>query len=161
MTGFEDIYVRYFRDVYRFVLSLSGSESTAEEITQETFFKALKGIKDFTGTCGVKVWLFQIAKNTYYTHCKKRNRLTPLPDDAPQNAPSVEEIVTDKAAAMELHAVLHALEEPYKEVFSLRVFGELPFAHIGQLFDKTENWARVTFYRAKKKIIGKMGGHHG
>jgi len=160
MTDFEEIYNLYFRDVYRFVYKLSGSESIAEEITQEMFFKALKGIKNFNGKCSLKAWLFQIAKNVFYTHHKKQNRFDPLPETTVQNDKSVEDLVTDQASAMALHAALYTLAEPYKEVFMLRIFGELSFSQIGQVFGKTENWARVTFYRAKQKTLEQIGGHY-
>ena len=160
MTDFGDVYEQYFRDVYRFVFKLSGSETVAEEITQETFFKALNGIKSFDGRCSIKVWLIQIAKNTYYTHHKKQKRFEALPESITANEKTLEDIMTEKSQAMQIHEALHILDEPYKEVFMLRIFGELPFSQIGQLFEKTENWARVTFYRAKQKILDKIGGQY-
>lgn len=153
MTDFEEIYNQYFRDVYRYCLSLCRNESTAEEITQETFFKALKGIESFEGRCSLYVWLCQIAKNTYFSHLKTEKRLHP--DQEPDVFPSpdsLEEQLIDKDAAFRIHQQLHALPEPYKEVFSLRLFGQLPFAQIGLLFGKTESWARVIYHRARLKI---------
>ena len=152
VTEFERIYNQYFREVYAFVLLLSRNEKIAEEITQETFFKALKSIDQFKGKCKLNVWLCQIAKNTYFTYLDKQRRfeIDDLPEQASEN--SIEEMILNKEAAFRLHQVLHHLEEPYKEVFTLRVFGELSFKQISELFEKTESWARVTFYRAKCKI---------
>ena len=150
MTDFAEIYDKYFRDVYRYALALSKNEAIAEEITQETFFKALKSIDKFDGKCKLYVWLCQIAKNTYLTMCQKELRRQ-QPIDVPDHD-SIEEKLLTKESAFAIHKVLHRLEEPYKEVFSLRTFGELSFKQIGLLFGKTESWARVTYHRAKLKI---------
>ena len=146
---FQDIYEAYFKDVYKYVLALCRNESLAEEITQETFFKALKGIDSFKGQCKLYVWLCQIAKNTYFTYLKKQKHT--LPEEPPEPDP-VELALEEKSMVLQIHRILHGLEEPYKEVFSLRTFGELPFRQIGDLFGKTEGWARVTYHRAKMKI---------
>lgn len=152
VTDLADIYKQYFREVYYFVFSLSRNESIAEEITQETFFKAVKSIDKFNGNCKISVWLCQIAKNTYYSHVEKQKRFEwdNTPEKANEN--SIEEMLIDKESALRIHKALHRLDEPYKEVFTLRVFGELSFIEISQLFGKTESWSRVTFYRAKQKI---------
>lgn len=152
MTDLTDIYEQYFKDVYSFVFLLSRNEEVAEEITQETFFKALKSIDTFNGKCKISVWLCQIAKNTYYSHVEKQKRfeLDNTPDKASEN--SIEQLLIDKEAALRIHKALHCLEDPYKEVFTLRIFGELSFVQISQLFEKSESWSRVTFYRAKQKI---------
>ncbi len=150
MSDFQEVYDLYFKDVYKYALSLSRDPHIAEEITQETFFKALKHIDSFRGQCRLYVWLCQIAKNTYLTDLQKRSRSTPQREEATED--SLEEGLLTKESAFEIHKALHRLPEPYKEVFSLRVFGELPFSQIGQLFGKTESWARVTYHRARLKI---------
>ncbi|GGG72803.1 RNA polymerase subunit sigma [Paenibacillus radicis (ex Gao et al. 2016)] len=134
-----------------FVLSLSRNEAVAEEITQETFFKALKSIDTFRGNSKISVWLCQIAKNTYFSHYEKQKRHEPLQSQS-VTQPRFEEALLDQDDSFRIHQALHQLQEPYKEVFTLRVFGELSFAQISQLFEKTESWSRVTFYRAKQKI---------
>ena len=151
MTDFEAIYELYFKDVYRYALSLAKNEALAEEITQETFFKALKSIDRFDGRCRLYVWLCQIAKNTYLNLLKKekKHRQFSESDESPEN---IELDFVNQESASEIHRILHRLEEPYKEVFSLRTFGELSFRQIAALFGKTESWARVTYYRAKCKI---------
>lgn len=151
MTEFDEIYKRYFSDVYKYALSLTRDEHAAEEITQETFFKALKAINKFDGRCKLYVWLCQIAKNTYFTDRRRMVKGNELAEEPhPDNA--LEERLLNKESYFEIHKKLHALGEPYKEVFSLRVFGELSFRQIGELFEKTESWARVTYHRAKMKI---------
>ena len=153
VTDFQAVYNLYFRDVYRFALSLCRNESVAEEITQETFYKALEKLDTFDGKCKVSVWLCQIAKNTYISMCRKHKFLdfntdtTLLADDK-----CMEACFCDRETAFAIHKVLHTLDEPYKEVFSLRTFGELSFKQIGELFGRTESWARVTYHRARLKI---------
>ena len=149
MDDFQEVYNLYFMDVYKYVLSLCREPHLAEEITQETFFKAMKKLKNFRGECRLFVWLCQIAKNTYFSHQEKRS--TSFDAETEENQ-SVEDVFLQKETAFEIHRILHRLPEPYKEVFSLRVFGELSFKQIGILFGKTENWARVTYYRARVKI---------
>ena len=151
MTEFEEVYRLYFRDVYRYCLALTRDEQIAEEVTQETFFKALKAIDKFDGKCRLYVWLCQIAKNTYLSMLQKKRTGEELPGEIPSGE-SLEEKLLTKESAFEIHQILHALEEPYKEVFTLRTFGELPFRQIGALFGKTESWARVTYHRARLKI---------
>lgn len=152
MPGFEQIYAEYFDDVYKYVYSLSHSPTVAEEVTQDTFFKAMKSIDSYRGECKLRVWLCQIAKNTYLTYCRKRTRFVDLESAAQEQAGNLEDAFLNQDNSFEIHKALHSLEEPYKEVFSLRIFGELPFSKIGELFGKTEGWARVTYHRAKIKV---------
>ncbi len=150
MPDFETVYRRYFVDVYKYVLALSRDEQTAEEVTQETFFKALITIDSFRGDCQLRVWLCQIARNQYLSLCRERKKFA---DSAAELGDGgIEESFADRDDARRLHILLHGLPEPYKEVFSLRTFGELPFAQIGELFGKTESWARVTYFRARQKL---------
>ena len=151
----ETIYRLYFRDVYLFLQGLTHSELLAEELTQETFFKALDGLKHFDGRQDVRAWLFTVARNAYYDHCRRQNRTTSLdalPAEPASRLPDLEELLIDEDAAFTIHQCLHRLEEPYKEVFSLRVFGELSFEKIGSIFGHTANCACVTYYRAKTKL---------
>lgn len=151
MTEFEEVYRLYFQDVYKYALSLTRDEHMAEEITQETFFKALRSIDQFDGRCKVYVWLCQIAKNTYFTQYQRSIKSEQLSRE-PHHGVSLEERMVSQETAFEIHKILHTLPDPYKEVFSLRAFGELSFRQIGELFGKTESWARVTYHRAKMKI---------
>ena len=152
----EELYRTYFDIVYRYICSISQDGPLAEEVTQETFFKALKKIDQFRGDCDVRVWLCQIAKNTLYDHLKKQKKQLSgdeqLEKTESDGGELLEEKLAQRSQAMEIHKVLHRLSEPYKEVFSLRIFGELNFREIGMLFGESENWARVTYYRARVKI---------
>lgn len=153
MTEFEGIYNDYFRDVYLYIKTLSNDEQVAEDITSETFIKAIQSIDSFNGTCDIRVWLCQIAKNSYFSYLRKNNKLI-LVDQIQEKEDTfdIEQTIQSKETSMKIHQVIHALDEPYKEVFSLRTFGELSFKQIGLLFQKNENWACVTYHRARKKI---------
>ncbi|MCR6546486.1 RNA polymerase sigma factor [Dehalobacterium formicoaceticum] len=152
MTDFGEIYTEHFSGVYKYVLTLCRNEAIAEEVTQETFFKAMRHIDQFNGSCKLYVWLCQIAKNTYFSLSKKQKRMAPDIDADFPDITDLEKNYFDKEAAMRLHVLLHNLDEPYKEVFTLRIFGELSFSQIGELFGKTDSWARLIFYRAKRQL---------
>ena len=165
MAGFEEefekIYIRYFQDVFLFLKKLSKDESIAEEITSETFFKAMRSIDNFRGETDVRVWLCQIAKNCYFSCLKKQRHIEHIDDiDFPDNKDTCEEQILKQSDAMQIHRLLHNLAEPYKEVFMLRVFGELSFRQIADLFQKTDNWACVTYHRARNKILTQMEDNH-
>ena len=152
MEDFEKIYSQYFDIVFRYVLSLCKDETLAEEITQEAFFKALKKIDSFRGDCKINVWLCQIAKNTYYSITENKKKYVDFPYERIPDTKSIEQTIFNKEMAMQIYKILHKLEEPYKEVFWMRTFLDLSFKEIAYLFEKTESWARVTYYRAKLKI---------
>lgn len=153
---FEDIYNAYLKDVYFYTKSLTRDDHIAEEVTQETFFKALKSIHQFDGKKDIRAWLFTIAKNTYFTHYQKQKRITAFEEPPLQTDVQLVDYLVDEERALLMHQFLHTMDEPYKEVFSLRTFGELSFETIGKLFGKSDGWARVTYYRAKKKIMAHM-----
>ena len=151
---FDEIYRLYAEDVYRFLLKLCRNETLAEDILQDTMLKAVTSFSSFKGKCSLKTWLCTIARNEYLNHCKRReNKHLPLDEVQLSDGEPLEQRISDRLTAMELHKVLHRLEEPYKEIFTLRVFAELKFEDIGEVFGKSANWARVTFFRAKEKII--------
>lgn len=158
MTELEEIYEHYFKDVYLFVYSLSKDRHLSEDITSETFLKAIKSIDQFKGESDIKIWLFQIAKHTYYSYLRKQKKetTTELLEEVKADVDIVR-MISSSEEWMNVHKVLHELSDPYKEVFTLRIFGELSFKQIGKLFGKTDNWACVTFYRAKSKIREEMG----
>ena len=155
----EAVLCAEYEAVYHYVLSLCRDETEAQDITQETFLKAVKAADHFEGNSSLYTWLCAIAKNLWLNHCRKQKREI-LPDNLEvaqgSEKAAVEQQVMEKEMAMRVHEVLHNLQEPYKEVFSLRVFGQLSFADIAKLFSKTESWARVTFHRAKNMIGEKM-----
>lgn len=157
ITNIDDIYQEYFNDVYLYVLSISKNKEVAEDITSDTFYKAMKNMDKFRGECSVKTWLCQIAKNCYFSYLKRNKKLDELAllqqttDDTPTK--TVEIKIEDSEQAYKIHQILHSMKEPYKEIFTLRTFGELSFKQIAGLFGKTENWACVSYHRAREKII--------
>lgn len=153
----EEIYKEYFKDVWRFCYTLTSDSSLAEEITQETFVRAIKSIEKFDGSKDIRAWLFTIARHYFYDECRKKKHIADVndPDEKKDSeAKDFIEVLADKETALMIHQYLHNLKEPYKEVFHLRVFGELEFEQIGKIFGKSSGWARVTFYRAKNEIRG-------
>ena len=165
MTEFEQLYDTYFNDVYLYILRLSGNEHIAEEITSDTFFKAMKSIDGFRGDCDVRVWLCQIAKNCYYSYVKKSHRTEQVGEATLQEIPDLAPSAADECALRDeierLQKVLHDVHEPYKEVFMWRVYANLSFKQIAQIFGKTENWACVTYHRARKIIKEKWEERNG
>ena len=158
MKQFERIYQDYFGDVYAYLLRLSGDRDAAEDLTSETFFKALNAIDGFRGECEIRVWLCRIAKNCWYSHLKKSKRLAPLEENGepPDAGGSVEDRVTALDEADRARSQLHLLPEPYKEVFMWRVFAQMSFKQIGAVFGKSENWACVTYHRARKMLASRL-----
>lgn len=156
----QEVLCGEYEAVYRYTLTLCQNEAEAQDITQETFLKAMKSSDRFAGDSSLYTWLCAIAKNTWLDGCRKRKWEAPgdqLEDAGRETSPSVEETVTERDETMRLHRLLHQLKEPYKEVFSLRVFGQLSFSEIASLFGKSESWARVTYCRARK-WIGQQAG---
>lgn len=154
---FEKIYRTYFNDVFLYIRRLSNDDHIAEEITSETFFKAMRSIDTFRGETDIRVWLCQIAKNCYFSHLKKQQRVVDIDSlELTDDKDSIEEQILNQSDAMRIHRLLHNLNEPYKEVFMLRVFGELSFKQIAAIFQKTDNWACVTYHRARNKILEQM-----
>ena len=154
MTDFEQIYHSYFHDVYRYLLRLSRDEHVAEELTSDTFFKAMHAIHSFRGECDIRVWLCQIAKNAYLSYVKKRSKTRSIEDLPWQDGaePDVAEEYAQKETAARIQKILHGMKDPYKEVFLWRVYAELSFRQIAEIYGKTENWACVTYHRARKMI---------
>lgn len=151
LSDFERLYVQHFAGVYRFLLSLSRDASLAEELTQETFYRAMKGWRQYRGDCSAGSWLCQIAKNAYFNH-RRRARGAPVAAETP-DAPDPLHSLLAREERARLHRALHRLEEPYREVFTLRVFAGLGVAEIARLFARSENWTRVTYYRARAKLM--------
>lgn len=153
---FEKIYQQYFTPVYRYLLKLCQNETLAEELTSDTFFKAMKAIDSFKGESQLSTGLCQIGKNTYLAYLKKTNKEAPLVDDVwleeGEGPINPEEMMVRKESLLKMHKAIHHLQEPYKEVFMLRVFSELTFKEIGSIFGKTENWACVTYHPSRQKI---------
>lgn len=145
---YETCYMR----VFSYLMTLAGDRSLAEELTQETFYRAFTRQREFRGESDEVTWLCAIAKNLFVDEQRRSSRRGEIPEDLPDHAKSVAKTVEDRDSSFRIHLILHEMEDPYKEVFELRIFGELSFREIGTIFGKTENWARVTYHRARIKL---------
>lgn len=158
---YEELYEIYYKIVYGYLFSLSKNGAISEELTSETFLKAFDKLSTFKGDSKVSTWLCQIAKNEYLQYLRKEKRTVPIEGLTDIEAPDrIEDIVQDKAMAITIHKLLHDLEEPYKEVFILKVFAELSYKDIACVLERSETWARVTYYRAKIKIVERLGDNY-
>lgn len=152
---FEKLYQTYFMDIYSLCLTMVKNPSLAEELTQKCFFRAIKSKDSFQRKCSELTWLRTIAKNLCMDELRTQQKRSEE-EIALVNERTPEQEVLTQMTTLHIHLILHKLEEPYKEVFELRTFGELSFRNIGQIFGKTESWARVTYHRARLKIIERM-----
>lgn len=155
MQDIEKIYEEYFETVNKYLFCLTRNDNLAEELTQETFYRAVKKIDTYKGDCKMSVWLCQIAKNIWYDYCRKKKITTNYENDNLVNEQSInttEEKVIHNEEKIELYKRMQQLDEKTREVIYLRITGELSFKEIGNILNKTENWARVTFYRGKNQL---------
>ena len=152
----ERLYEACYMRVFSYVMTITGDRHQAEEITQETFFRAFSKLNSFRGEADEVTWLCAIARNLAVDEKRRQGRFGELPEEAVAREKAVEQAAVEKDDSFRVHMALHALEEPYREVFELRIFGELSFREIGTIFGKTENWARVTYHRARLKLQERM-----
>ncbi len=155
MQDIKKIYEEYFETVYKYLFCLTHSNDISEELTQETFYKAVKKIDTYKGECKISVWLCQIAKNLWYDQCRKNKKFV-NPEEIDllnvQALNTLEEQVISNDEKISLYKKMQNLDEKTREVMYLRITGELSFKEIGIILNKTENWARVTFYRGKNQL---------
>lgn len=156
VTAFQKIYEEYAQPLYRFLLSLSGREDLAEELLQETFFQAYQHIGKFEGRCNLYTWLCQIGKNAWIKeyHRSKRYSTVSLEDlTIPVTSPSPEEQIIAKEEYLKAQKAIQQLPNPYRDVFILHAIGNIKLREIAYIHQKSESWARVTYFRAKHLII--------
>ena len=157
MVDLDAVYREHSASVYRFLLAKTGSRQLAEELTQETFYQAVKTIDRFDGSCKITTFLFGIAKNVWCNaYRKEKKAAVPLEETEPVAVPSAETDVLARMGREQILAAIHRMPEPGREVLYLRLLGSLSFAEIGAVLGRTENWARVTYYRAKQLLIKEM-----
>ena len=151
----EEIYKEHAKSVFRYLFSLSHDEDLTEELTQETFYRAVYSVDKYDGTCKMSVWLCQIAKHIWYQELEKRkkNKTEELTEYIESSGLSPEDSIVNNNDKLSLYRAINRLDGPMKEVVYLRLTGEFSFAEIGEILGKSENWARTVFYRAKQKII--------
>ena len=157
MQDIEKIYEEYFETVNKYLFCLTHNNDISEELTQETFYKAVKKINTYKGECKISVWLCQIAKNLWYDECRKNKKVINTEENDLLNIETldtIEEQVIANDEKMLLYKKMQLLDDKTREVMYLRITGELSFKEIGIIMNKTENWARVTFYRGKNQLKG-------
>ncbi len=153
MSAFQKVYETYAQPVYRFLLTLSGSEDLAEELLQETFYQAFQHIDRFEGRCSLYTWLCQIGKNAWLKECRRNRRYSDVRwDELALSSPPLEEQAIAKDEYRRIQNAIGQLEDPYRDVFILHAFGGIKLKEIALIYGKSESWARVTFYRGKQKI---------
>lgn len=156
MQNIEEIYRQYFKTVYKYLFCLTHNESIAEELTQETFYNAIKHIGKFKGECKISVWLCQIAKHLWYKELKKKKKLFIIEENyaeaETESGENIEDNIIERENKQNLYEKIDKLDEKTREVIKLRIYGEFSFKEIAEIIGKTENWCRVTFYRGKEKI---------
>lgn len=157
----DEVYRHHAELIFKYCCTLCRDEQLAKELTQETFYQAVRSAHRYDGSCKVSTWLCEIAKHLWYRELEKRKRkgTVPLDEELVSGEPSAEEQTVLRSDVLRLFRRAHLLGEPAREVFLLRVSGELSFREIGEIFGKTENWARVTYYRAKQKVTEGWDGH--
>lgn len=163
----DDLYQEYAKMIYHFIFLKCNDKDLAEDIVQTTFLKAILQIDTFQGKSKISTWLCRIAKNEYLNYCRKHNLQQSYDEYVEKNGEQsfgqetyfhdtmLEKMILNEQAGV-IRKALCTLEEPYKEVFMLRVYGECAFGEIAELFNKNDTWARVTYYRAKEKIMKEL-----
>lgn len=157
MDSMEEIYMKHGKMIYGFLLTRTRDPGLAEELTQETFYQAIRSIRRYNGACKLSVWLCQIAKHLYYDHLKHQKRHPMLSmEELERAAPENDGMPEISLLRRDAYVSIHSLREPYREIFLLRALSELSFREIGEIFGRTENWARVTYYRAKVMLAERL-----
>lgn len=155
MATFQNVYEEYAQPVYRFLLSLTGNDDLAEELLSETFYQAFRHIDKFEGRCNLYTWLCQIGKNAWIKECRRNKRYSEIRLDdlvIPDDQPGLEEAVINREMYRKILKALQNLKDPYRDVFILHAIGEVKLKEIAFIYEKTESWARVTYFRAKQLI---------
>ena len=159
MADFERLFDENREYVFKYLVKLCSSAELAEELTQEAFFRAYMNLNRLRNEASARTWLCSIAKNAYFARLSEQKRLMPLDDSLPAVEQDAAEQASNRQLSRAAQRALHALEEPYRDVFTLAVFAEMPLKRISERFGKSESWARVTFYRARKKLMEELKDH--
>lgn len=156
-AGFEAVYQAYFRDVYRYLLSLGARAPLAEDLSQDTFFKALAAVHRFRGECEMRTWLCRIARNSYLSYLRKQGRVIPVPQvPEPGDAPDPAALTASRDEQERALELAGRLPEPARQIVFLRAVQGLSFRRIATLYGKDENWACVVYHRARKQLREKL-----
>jgi len=155
VKDFEQLYSLYSKQLYKYLLYISGDKYLAEDLLQETFYQAFKSIFRFKGDSKVSTWLYQIGKNVYLKHLSKirKEQTTSMNENNGLTLLSTPDIIFErKDKSLNLIKAIYKLKEQYREIIFLRAFQKLSFREIGAMFKHSEGWARTNFYRAKLQL---------
>lgn len=155
MQNIGEIYQKYAQMVYKYIFCLTGNKDTAEEIVQETFVIAIKNISRYRGECKISTWLCQISKYLWYAKLRKEKGKKEIPLQDIENqimAEEIEEQIENKQRKIKLYQKIQKLDEVTRNVIYLRILGNLTYKEIAEIMNKSENWARVVFFRGKQKM---------
>ncbi len=152
--GMDELYKENAKIVFHYLYSICKDEQLTEDLVQETFLQAYKSLERFNGSCKISTWLCQIAKHLLYQYWNKHGKqeLIPIDDKLPTEN-NMEQQILNRIELVDVLRDLHNLPEQMREVMYLRVLGDLSYKEIGEIMGKSENWARVTFYRAKEALL--------
>ena len=158
MTDFERIFIDNKDFIFKYLMKLTNNHSLSEELAEETFFRAYINFSSLRDKEKAPVWLCQIAKNTYYGWCRQEKNIGAFEEglESIESSYNIEEEYVQKELSQRAMAALEQLDNPWKDVIKLSVFGGLSLSEISKAYGKSESWARVTFYRAKQKLLEKM-----
>ena len=161
----ERLCEEYYRMIYGYLMTLTGGEVwLAEDLTQETFLRAIKNINRFKGRSKISTWLCQIAKYSFYQYLSKKDRVKEVDFEDAGDIP--DEMLLEEAYIREeenerLYRSIAGLDPDTRKVLLLRIKGELSFREIGELLERSDNWARVTFFRGKQRLALALGEGEG
>lgn len=160
MQEIEQLYQLYHRQLYTYLFYLTGGDQQwAEELLQETFYQAILSLVRFRGEAKISTWLYQIAKFTYLKQKKQRQRIVPVARIEEQaTGPTPEQVHIKKSTEEKLLEAVNKLPDLYRDVIILRIFNDLTFRETAAALDRTENWAKVTFYRGKVMLRELLDG---
>ena len=154
MQSMEEIYQQYAQTIFKYLMTLTHDVYIAEELTQETFYQAIRSIGRFDQSCKLTTWLCAGARNQFLAYQRKHPDMEDIDtlEQMDSSTPSAEQDVFERFDRIEIMKKLHDCPEPYREIIYMRLFGNLSFREISDVFGKTENWARVSFYRGKEHL---------
>ncbi|MBS4218718.1 RNA polymerase sigma factor [Bacillus sp. FJAT-49711] len=164
MSELERLYKEIQPKIYAFFYIKTSDKSAAEDLTHDVFYEAIRGIHSFSGKSTLQTWIFSIAKNILRKHYRSKKYATGLQEkltlDVPELPNTPEDVYITKEGQVNLLQKISSLDEIQQEIVTLRLYGELSFKEIGELINKSENYVRVTFHRAKLRLQKEMGLNH-
>ncbi len=149
MEDFNEIYIENYQLVYKYLLFLTNNKYISEELTEETFYKAIINISKFKNNSKLSTWLCKIARNLWIDEIKRKNKIAEIND---KDVIVTEDVFLEKEERMQLFKAIQKLDVLTRDVIYLKIKGDLSYKEIAEIMNTTETWVRVTFYRGKEKM---------